>query len=225
MTTLVVAAHPDDEVLGCGATMARLARTGERVHVLILGEGSTSRATTRAGGDHDLVDALESMARAAADAVGAASVRFGGLPDNRFDSVDLLDVVKVVEQAVTELRPDAVYTHHGADLNLDHRRTHEAVLTATRPLPGTIVAEVLAFEVLSSSEWRFGSSGTFRPNVFVDVTDSLDAKHAALRAYDAEMRDFPHPRSHDAVDALARLRGSTVGVVAAEAFELVRSVR
>lgn len=224
MSTLVVAAHPDDEVLGCGATMARLAADGEAVHVLILGEGSTSRADRRDDGDADLVAALVGMTEEAAARLGVTSVRHAGLPDNRFDSVDLLDIVKVVERAVDELGPTTVFTHHASDLNVDHRRTHEAVLTATRPLPGSTVAEVLAFEVLSSSEWTFGRTDRFEPTVFVDVTSTLEAKQAALEAYAAEMQPFPHPRSYDAVAALATLRGSTVGVAAAEAFELVRSV-
>lgn len=225
MSTLVVAAHPDDEVLGCGATMAKLTAAGEAVHVLILGEGSTSRADHRSDGDTDLVSALVGMTQAAGALLGVSSVRHAGLPDNRFDSLDLLDIVKEVERAVDELSPTTVYTHHRGDLNVDHRMTQEAVLTATRPLPGSTVAEVLAFEVLSSSEWSFGRSERFDPNVFVDVTATMAAKQRALEAYAEEMRPSPHPRSHEAVAALAALRGSTIGVGAAEAFQLVRSMR
>lgn len=225
MSTLVVAAHPDDEVLGCGGTMARLSASGERVHVLILGEGATSRADQRTETDAE-VAALIGMTEKASALLGVASFRHAGLPDNRFDSIDVLDIAKEVERVVAELRPTAVYTHHRGDLNVDHRATHAAVLIATRPLPGRSTAEVLAFEVLSSTEWAFGSSAEgFHPNVFIDITSSLEAKQAALSAYAAEMRPAPHPRSHATVAALAALRGSTVGVAAAEAFELVRSVR
>lgn len=224
MSTLVVAAHPDDEVLGCGATIAGLSRSGEDVHVLILGEGATSRADERSAALAGEVNDLSAMAARAGQVLGAASVALAGLPDNRFDSVDLLDIVKRVEQQIEMVAPSTVFTHHGADRNVDHRLTHEAVLTATRPVPGSLVRDVYAFEVLSSSEWGFASN-SFRPNVFVDATATLDDKHAALAIYAAEMREFPHPRSHRAVDALAAVRGSTAGLVAAEAFELVRSVR
>lgn len=221
MTTLVVAAHPDDEVLGCGGTVAKFAATGEDVHLVILGEGSTSRFNDRSVPDPALVADLRSASDEAAARLGARSTRNLGLPDNRFDSVDLLDVVKAVEAVVAEVDPTRALTHHGGDLNIDHRVTNQAVLAATRPLPGSRLTEVLAFEVLSSSEWAFGATPAFRPSVYVDVTATIATKQHALEAYAAEMRGFPHPRSAIAVDALARLRGSTVGVDAAEAFELL----
>src|SRR5690242_714418 len=132
MSVLVVAAHPDDEVLGCGGTMARLASEGEDVHVLILGEGQTSRDGAGASGSA-VVEQLASQARQAGDVLGAASVRVLDFPDNRFDRVDLLDIVKVVERAIEALTPTVVFTHHRGDLNVDHALTARAVITATRP--------------------------------------------------------------------------------------------
>lgn len=225
MTTLVVAAHPDDEILGCGATMARLAAERTEVHILILGEGATSRAPRRDLAAPEAVNHLADSARAAAEVVGASSVQFGGLPDNRFDEPNLLDIVHLIENVISAVNPSQVLTHHRGDLNIDHRRTHEAVLAATRPQPGSTVTEVLAFEVLSSTEWMFNPTSTFNPTVFIDVSDHFDKKLAALRSYQSEMRTFPHPRSDLAVSALATVRGSTVGVNRAEAFQLVRQVR
>ncbi|MCB1006610.1 MAG: PIG-L family deacetylase [Acidimicrobiales bacterium] len=226
MSVLVVAAHPDDEILGCGATMAKRAASGEAVDVLILGEGSTARAASRETGDQRLVDRLRADCRSAADAVGVRDVVLEGLPDNRFDTVALLDVVKLVEREIEARRPTTVLCQHGGDVNVDHRTVFQAVLAATRPVPGHPVREVLAFEVGSSTEWAFGAlAPPFRPMVFEDVTGFLDAKVAALRCYPSELRAFPHPRSPEALRAAAARWGSAVGVAAAEAFAPVRLIR
>jgi len=225
VTVLVVAAHPDDEVLGCGGTMARLAAEGHAVHVLILGEGETSRHAQRGDADAATVRTLGAQAQRAGEILGAESVTVKPLPDNRFDGVDLLDIVKVVEQAVTDVGPTLVFTHHAADLNIDHSLTCRAVVTATRPLPGSSVSDVYAFEVNSSTEWAFHETTAFRPNTFFDITTTLDKKLAAISAYEAELRDFPHPRSVEALTAAAQRWGSVSGYGAAEAFQLLRSCR
>lgn len=223
---LVVAAHPDDEVLGCGATMARHAARGDSVHVLILAEGVTSRSAKR---DRKTARAqLSALARCAEQAnsiLGASSVSLERFPDNRLDSVDRLDLIKVVEDHVARIAPASVYTHNATDLNVDHRRVHEAVATACRPLPGTTVRRLLFFEVPSSTEWQVPASGAvFTPTVFIDVSKTLKLKIDALEAYATEMREFPHPRSLVAVKHLAKWRGASVGVQAAEAFMLGREI-
>lgn len=223
---LVVAAHPDDEVLGCGGTIARLADEGRSVHIAILGEGMTSRADRREQADRAALERLHADARAAGAMVGARGVSLFSLPDNRFDTVPLLEVVKIVEGLIGEHRPQTVYTHGAHDLNVDHAVVHRAVLTATRPLAGGCVREVYAFEVASSTEWAFGRiEGAFAPNVFVDIADTLERKCAAMARYESEARPFPHPRSREALQAIARRWGSVAGVPAAEAFELVRAIR
>jgi LmbE family N-acetylglucosaminyl deacetylase len=223
---LVVAAHPDDEVLGAGGTIARHAAAGDPVVMLLLGEGVTSRHPTRESAPAGEVDALRGRARAAGAALGVKDIRFEALPDNRFDRLDLLDVVKRVEAVVADVRPRVVYTHHPGDLNVDHQVAFRATLTATRPLPGGPVAELLAFEVLSSTEWAFGRTGpVFAPTLFVDVTATLDAKLQALGCYGDEIRPAPHARSLEAVRAAAVRWGATAGLAAAEAFEIVRVIR
>ncbi len=223
-TVLVVAAHPDDEVLGCAGTVSKWVRAGATAHALILGEGATSRAASRAEGLQwqEALGGLKAAAQAAAKVLGVTSVRVLDFPDNRFDTVPFLDLVKAVERVVEEIRPDTVLTHHRGDLNVDHRRTFEAVLTACRPLPGAPVRTIFSFETPSATEWSVPQS--FDPRFVVDVTDTLAMKHEALRAYAMEMRAFPHPRSHAAIDALAAWRGATAGVTAAEAFEVVRMI-
>ena len=134
MRVLVVAAHPDDEVLGCGGTIAKLSNEGHDIHIMILGEGSTSRSQDRGQADMTLVEALRENSHQAAKTLGAKEVCLRDLPDNRFDAVPLLEIVKIVEEAVEKLNPEIIYTHHGGDLNIDHTLTHRSVLTATRPI-------------------------------------------------------------------------------------------
>lgn len=225
-TVLVVAAHPDDEVLGCGGTIARLAREGHEVHIAILGEGITSRYRQREHADLALLEQLHARSHDVAKLLGARSLSLHQLPDNRFDTVPLLDVIKIVESLVERLRPETVYTQHGGDLNIDHVVTYRATLTATRPVAGMPVSAVYAYEVASSTEWAFQRfSPAFHANAFVDISDTLELKIEAMQRYESEARPFPHPRSPEALRAIARRWGSVVGCSAAEAFELIRTVR
>lgn len=224
MNVLVLAAHPDDEVLGCGGAIARHAQQGDQVHIVILAEGLTSRTTQRNREQHHA--GLSDLAQAAQDAsqvLGTASLTLHDFPDNRMDRCDLLDIVKVVEASIQQHNPAVIYTHHAGDVNIDHQRVHQAVVTAARPLPGHQVKTLLFFEVVSSTEWQPpGSAPMFTPNWFVDISATLSLKHKALDCYHSEMHGFPHPRSLAAVEHLARWRGATVGVEAAEAFMLGR---
>jgi LmbE family N-acetylglucosaminyl deacetylase len=225
VTTLVVAAHPDDEVLGCGGTIARLAQEGHDTHIAILGEGITSRYEQREQGEQ-AVEVLRATSQAVADMLGATGLSLYGLPDNRFDTVPLLDVIKIVEELIERLQPQVIYTHHGGDLNVDHLVVHRAVLTATRPQAGQPVRDLYAFEVPSSTEWAFGQfRPSFHPNVFVDISATLEIKIQSMQLYESEARSFPHPRSPEALRAIAARWGSVCGLGCAEAFELIRSVR
>ena len=224
---LIVAAHPDDEVLGCGGSIARHADAGDHVQVLILAEGATSRQQQRDRGqvDTELSD-LARAAQKAGEILGAKGVELLDLPDNRLDSIDRLDLVKLIEARIERYQPQIVYTHHAGDVNIDHRRLHEAVVTACRPTPGHSVKRLLSFEVASSTECQPpGSAPAFQPNWFVDISDQWDRKRLALEAYATEMRPWPHARSIQALEHLARWRGAQVGVEAAEAFCLLRELR
>jgi LmbE family N-acetylglucosaminyl deacetylase len=218
---LVVAAHADDEALGCGGTIARHVEAGDRVEVVFVADGVSSRPGS---GDEDLARRFQATSRAQ-QILGITKIRFLGLPDNRLDSVPLLDIVQSLEAVIAEVNPTIVYTHHVGDLNVDHRMTHQAVMTACRPLPSSTVREILAFEVLSSTEWGGTSGAPFIPNYFVDVSSTLATKLRALDAYSMEMRESPHSRSIVHVASLARHRGHSVGVDAAEAFMVIRRVK
>lgn len=223
-TVLIVAAHPDDEILGVGATAARHAAEGDAVYAMILGEGQTSRSSHREDTDRETVELLHKNTLESAKAIGFRDVFFADFPDNRFDEVDLLDIVKVVEERIRDLRPQIVYTHYSGDLNVDHQYTARAVLTATRPIGDYCVEEIYAFETLSSSEWNFDHTlqAAFRPNVFVDITDYYVQKEAAMKCYVSELCEFPHPRSLTGMDVLSKTRGMAAGMQRAEAFMLIR---
>lgn len=219
---LIVAAHPDDEVLGCGGTIAKLADTGVPVHVVFLADGVHSR-----GGESNAqeLEARRQAAVKACEILGVSSVSFRDFPDNCMDTVPLLDITRTVEHYLHEYQPSAVFTHHGGDVNIDHRRTFEAVTVACRPQMGNTVKSILSFEVPSSTEWQLtGNALAFVPNWFVDISATLGRKMAALQAYEFEMRDWPHPRSYQGVEHLAKWRGATVGAEAAEAFVLGRQL-
>ena len=226
-SVLVVAAHPDDEVLGCGGTIAKHVDMGDEVNVLLVAEGATSRAPIRdRDADKFQLSELSKAAKKASDILGVSNLSILELPDNRLDSMDRLDLIKIVESYIVKFRSSIIYCHHSGDVNVDHRRVHEAVVTASRPSPGQIVKSLFSFEVQSSTEWQPpGSSFPFQPNYFVDISDQWERKKAALVAYTDEMRPWPHSRSIEAVEYLARWRGAQLGVHAAEAFCLMRSLK
>lgn len=207
---MLVVAHADDDVLGAGGYIRRLLDDGHMVKVLRMSCRPVGREP-----DDFWFDVLN------ADGVlGVTVTSTENLPDNRFDSVDLLDVVQIVEKHVTHFEPQLVLTHSKNDLNIDHRITHDAVLTACRP-PG---ADILCFEVPSSTEWAAGQYGAFRPNFYVDISATIGVKLAAMECYKTEIRATPHPRSREMILALARKRGAECGCEYAEGFEIVRSV-
>ena len=222
----MVAAHPDDEVLGCGGTIARLVQEKNDVYIAVLGEGVTARYPQRDQADPKRVQKLRESCRRAAQRMGAKDPLMYDLPDNRFDSVPILEVVKIIEGLIDRLQPRVIYAQHGGDLNIDHSIVFRATLTATRPAAGTPVKELYAFEVGSSTEWSFQKfEPVFRPNVFVDISGTMTTKIQAMEIYEGEVQAFPHPRSSEALRASAARWGTVSGTTAAEAFELVRLLR
>ena len=206
--------------------MAKWAKKGHEVHVLIMAEGATSRDKSR---DRDSrkqeLSILAQSAKKAADILGVKSVELLNYPDNRMDSVDMLDVVKSVEEIIEKLQPEVVVTHHAGDLNIDHQIIHKAVITACRPQPDNSIKRILSFEVPSATEWNSPIVDIpFVPNWFEDISDTLELKIKALNAYKSEMRKWPHPRSIKAIEHLAKWRGASSGCEAAESFMLVRNI-
>jgi LmbE family N-acetylglucosaminyl deacetylase len=221
---LIIAAHPDDEVLGCGGTIARLAEEGNEVYSLIMGEGVTARdekCNLRKRRREILV--RKQQMKTAGKILGIKKSFSYNLPDNRFDSIPLIDIVKKIEKIKNLICPQIIFTHFKNDLNIDHQITYQAVITATRPMVNETTKEIYSFEVLSSTEWNYPLS--FSPNMFVDVTRTIDLKITAMGCYKLELRDFPHPRSLEFIKINSMYWGARVGLNHAESFQVVRLIK
>lgn len=219
---LVVAAHPDDETLGCGGTIARLSREGKLVHVAFVADGASAREANGLP-EPETLAARRLAAANACTVLGAQAPHFNDYPDNRLDTVPLLEVVQRIETLIATYHPDTILTHHCGDLNIDHQIVHKAVVTACRPQTDHPVNTLLFFENPSSTEWQSpGTAPAFTPNWFADITSTLRKKIEASQCYKTELRPWPHPRSVQGIEHLARWRGATVGMDAAEAFMLGR---
>lgn len=226
---MIVVAHPDDELLGLGATMNKLILSyNVTTHVVILGEGITSRADTR---NEELWKEQLAIHRknieSAQQAIGYHSLSIYSLPDNRFDSVALLDIIKIIEKEKEAFSPDVVFTHHGGDVNIDHQRCFEAVITSCRPMREERVKSVITFETPSGTEWRSPTDPRhFLPNLFISVSeDHIDAKIKGMESYEFEKRPYPHPRSPEALKIQAQRWGIATGCMFAEAFVIVRAIQ
>jgi len=221
---LIVAAHPDDEVLGCFGTVARLIKKGYEAYTLILGEGKTSRDEKRVlENNKDEITTLKNEIQNANNIIGIKKVFVKSFPDNRFDSVDLLDIIKVISKVNEEVKPDIIFTHYEHDLNIDHQITYKAVITATRPMENESVKEIYSFEILSSTEWNYPLS--FSPNTFFNIENTIDLKVQAMKAYNSELCIYPHPRSLEGIKLNAKYQGMRVGKNYVEAFKVVRNIQ
>lgn len=212
---LVVAPHCLDELLGCGGTVARHVKEGDQVNTVILfGDGQHKDAERRTNAVN------------ASKILGSNFPIFLGFPENRSDTIALLDVVSVLEKVFSELRPDVVYVNHGGNLNVDHKATYKATVTALRPAPGCPTKEIYSYETLSSTDWAPPTQGfNFLPSRFVVIKAYLDRKNEALKLYDGDVRPAPHARSLDSLNAMATVRGHSVGIEASEAFMVLRQLK
>ncbi|MFK5986844.1 MAG: PIG-L family deacetylase [Pseudomonadota bacterium] len=219
---LVIVAHPDDEIIGCGGTIAKHINQGDKVAVLYVADGETSRLAIET--QSVAISRRYENAENIKQLLGLQQVLFLGFADQRLDVLPFLDLVQFIEKVIFEQKPSTIYTHFSDDLNLDHQLVYRAVMTACRPVPDFFVREIYSFEVASSTEWNSSNQKTFRPNHVVDITDFLAIKQQALRIYDKEIRDFPHARSYQAIEHMAKLRGAQFGLYAAEVFQVERQI-
>ena len=219
---LVVASHPDDEVLGCGGTLYKLKKKGAKISALFLSDGESSRKHSKI---NQLILERKNQAIKAGKVLGIKKMVFGDFPDNSMDTVPMLIIIQFIEKQIKIVKPDTIFTHFESDLNVDHQITSKAVITACRPVKNQTVKSILFFEILSSSEWNISTKNkSFKPNYFVDISKSIKFKLKALKYYKREMRKWPHPRSIQGVKLLGKTRGSSVGLSYAEAFILGRHV-
>lgn len=218
---LIVAAHPDDEVLGCFGTVAKLIKQGCEAYTIILSGGKASRENAR----EEEIAILKDEMYSANKTIGIKEVFQKNFPDNAFDSVPLLEIVKEIEKIKKLVNPSIIFTHHIGDMNIDHSITHRAVLTSTRPMPGECVKTIYTMEVPSSTEWNsFSRETIFTPNTFIDISNTIDSKIEAMQKYNSELRVYPHPRSLKHIKELAKVNGAKVGLKYCENFMMIRNI-
>ena len=218
--TLVVAAHPDDEVLGCGGLIAKLINQGEQVRVVFIAEGTSCRYESLNKKVQEEINFRNQCSIEAMRSLGVSSHNFYNLPCGRLDKEPIIEITKIIEKEMSDYMPTTVLTHSSNDVHIDHKITYRAVVQATRPV-GKIVKNLLSFEILSSTEWNYTEA--FKPNIFVDVTSTINAKINAMHCYSTEQPKYPHPRSDRGIRSLASMRGSQSGVEYAEGFKIIRS--
>lgn len=235
MKVLVIAAHPDDEILGMGGLLKKFSKNKIKVRIVFLATGiKARRSLTYSNSTKYKIDSklktdmaskithLQTDAKKALFILGINDVQFFDFPDNEMDTISNLEITKTIEKIITEFKPDSIYTHSQHDINVDHRQIYNATITATRPTTKSTVKEVISFEVPSSTEWYFPQN--FSPDIFVDISKELSYKLKAMKLYKNELRDFPHPRSIEALEIIAKRWGTVCGFPAAEAFSLVRKL-
>jgi LmbE family N-acetylglucosaminyl deacetylase len=222
---LVIAAHPDDELLGCGGTLLFYKKLGYTIKIIFLSDGESSRNINQ-DIKKKLILKRESLAKKVCKLCKFSPPIFGKFPDNRLDSVNLLEIVKFIENEIKKFNPEIILTHNEEDLNIDHKIACKAVVTATRPSTKTFVRSIYCFETPSSTENNFSKVKVqFNPNLFIDVSNFIEKKIKYLKIYKNEIRKYPHSRSLESIKILAKYRGTQIGVKYAEAFYILRKLK
>lgn len=221
---LVIVAHPDDEVLGMGGTIARLTSEGKEVNVLIVTDGSSAQYREKYN-LNDIIIAKKEETRECNNILGVKKVYYGNLPDMRLDTVPHIDINKLIETHINLLKPDTVFTHFWGDINLDHQIIFKSTLVAVRPFQEHIIKTLYCFKVPSSTEWTPNKADTiFMPNTFVDISKFTETKYTAFEKYSTELRDYPHPRSIRHLRESDIVSGLRMGMSAIEEFILLREI-
>ena len=232
MNILVVCAHPDDETIGMGGTIKKLSKDHD-ITVLFVAEGVTGRRKSGYTNNPEYeisddemakmnqeIEVRKEHARNALNVLGVKKVRFLDLPNVELDQIPLLKIIKEIEKEISDTNCNMIFTHHYNDLSIDHKVVYEATITAARPIPNSSVFTVASFEIPAATDWKYPYQ--FKPTLFIDISNELQDKINALKEYHYEIRDSPHPRSKDMMEATAKRWGSLSGFDAAEPFEIIR---
>jgi len=222
---LVVAAHPDDEILGCGGTLIKLRRRGYKIQCIFLSDGESSRNIKDKIKINKLINTREKQAIKVSKLLKFKTPKFFKFPDNKMDSIPIIKLIQIIEKEIQIHKPSIIFTHSMADLNIDHSIACNSVLTATRPFSKSFVKKILSFEIPSNSELYFSRNKKFfKPNLFSDISKEIKLKIKTLKIYKNEMRKPPHLRSAEGIRTLSKYRGAQSGLKYSEAFELLRDV-
>ena len=220
MKILVIAPHPDDEVLGCGGIILKHVSGGDEVYLCVV-----TKAYPPEWSEDEVKERKEEVLRVNA-ILGIKRTHFLDFPTVKLDAISQKDLIQGINQVIDKVQPAVVYIPHRGDVNADHRIVFNATMVAIRPRPGSVIKKVLSYETLSETEWAAPfAENTFIPNYYVDISRTLKNKLKAMSAYKTELKQYPHPRSLEAITSLAKMRGASVGVEAAEAFMLIREIR
>jgi LmbE family N-acetylglucosaminyl deacetylase len=221
---LLICAHPDDDILGCGGLMAKYAEKGTDFRVVFIAEGSSCRypkGEIQTDEVQAVIQQRNEAGRTALNVLGVDDVVFHNLPCGRLDQVPIIEINKIIESEIRSFKPDTLFTHSENDANNDHGIVHKSTIMATRPNAINFVEKVYSYEILSSSEWKF--TNNFKPNYFEELTEEqVELKWQALKQYETEIKEFPFPRSSEGIYTLAKFRGMQAGIAYAEAFSLIR---
>ncbi len=218
MKNIIIAAHPDDEVLGCGGLIAKYSQEQDFYVVILTGGADTRYAK-------EMENILRQNAIDANKIVGTKELFFEDLPNQGLETIPLTKVIQTIEKYINDIKPNRVFAQFGGDLNKDHKIVYEAAITACRPMPNQCVKELYAYNVPSSTEWgAIEGEKIFVPNIFVDIKDSLEHKIEAMKRYESECRSYPHPRSPEALRIHANYWGLCGGIEYAEPFKLIRKI-
>lgn len=224
---LIIAAHPDDDILGCGGILSKYKNTDKIIRVIFIAEGSSCRYSIQDISSIDVKNEIQlrnGFGIKALNYLGINDYAFYDFPCGRLDSVPIIDINKVIEKEIKKFQPDTLFTHSEYDTNNDHRIVNRSTLMAARPLPTSSVLSIFSYEVLSSSEWNFGG-GFFEPNYFIELSEkNIQDKISALNFYKSEIKPYPFPRSKEGIKINCQNRGMQVGVIYAEAFKLLKTL-
>jgi len=216
---LIIAPHPDDEVLGCGGTIRKLSEMGEDVYVLVVSRGKKEMYS------EDQILNIRNEARNAHKILGVIETRFLDFPAPDLDMVSIAEISIAISEVIWEYKIETIYLPHYGDIHHDHRVVFQSGLVAARPVNGNPVKKIFSYETLSETEWAPPLSDmAFLPTKFVNITGVFKFKLEAMTCFKSQLRDFPNPRSLKAIEAMANLRGSTVGFNYAEAFMTIRTI-
>ena len=222
---LVIAAHPDDEVLGMGGTIAKYAEQGAEIALLIVTDGSTSQYKDDPNLEK-IIEEKKAETKACANVLGIKHIFYGNLPDMKLDVTPHVEVNRVIEGVIDEFQPSIVFTHFVGDVNKDHQCVYASTLVACRPVSEQCVKKLFLYAVPSSTEWNVQTASTaFLPNWYEDISGAYaEKKYKGLECYTTELRDYPHPRSVQYLRTADTAEGNRVGLLAAESFILLRNV-